>query len=483
MLHTASARLYAARWSLQSEEAVAIHLRPEGQSALLRALLLYVPLWLPWWLLSLVCAVVCPHLDAREITDGNVNYSFVVEGRNEARIFIKQAEAYLKWQPQMALERERMQREVQYFRDVAAALGEHDAARYLPRIYDFDLQSTTFVMEYLDGFIVAFDQIFAIGRVSRAAAAGLGEFMARVHARTLDRGQPEDKVRASAYSNPSMRAIQKEHVYEVCLEKSARGRELARDEPLMAEVQQLKAKYLGRSFDELDRFALCHGDFHPGGVMVRGGAVKVIDPEFVVCGPPGLDVGSLMSGFVLGFIYHKQQRTVHYDQLYTSPRTPSTAAACASGGASGGGAGAAGAACGAGEAVAAEEELLELHAALRAMWEAYEATMTAEGVSKAQLQRVSEDSAGYAMMEVLRTSLGFAGARDPSRRISDAAELERYQDVAVQLVRTCLLGRRGPPTRDGDAMRGVPLLLELLETLDVAALRAPDDYRDAKKDA
>ena len=121
--------------------------------------------------LSVFCSLLCPHLKAQEITDGNVNYSFVVEGRNEARVFIKQAEAYLKWQPQMALERERMQREVQYFRDVAAALGEQDAARYLPRIYDFDLQSTTFVMEYLAGFIVAFDQIFAIGRMSRAACS------------------------------------------------------------------------------------------------------------------------------------------------------------------------------------------------------------------------------------------------------------------------------------------------------------------------
>lgn len=471
MLNPASARLYAARWSLHTHDAVGDSLRPKDQSALLRALLLHVPLWLPGWLLSLVCAVVCPHLEAREITDGNVNYSFVVSGRNGTKVFIKQAESFLKWQPQMALERERMQREVQYFRDVTAALGERDAARFLPRIYHFDLQSTTFVMEYLDGFMVAFDQIFAIGRMSRGAAAGLGEFMARVHARTLDRGQPEAKERACAYWNQSLRAIQKEHVYEVCLEKSARGRELARDEPLMAEVQHLKAKYLGYSFDELDRFALCHGDFHPGGVMVCNRAVKVIDPEFVVCGPPGLDVGSLMSGFVLAFIYHKQRRTV-----FAPPRTPSTAAACA--GDAVDEADAPGKAAAPGEE---ELELLELHVALRAMWEAYEATMAAEGVSNAQLHRVSEDSAGYAMMEVMRTSLGFAGARDPSRRISDAAELERYQDVAVQLVRTCLLERRGSPTPT--APRGVPLLLELLETLDVAALAAPDAAAALKKDA
>eukprot|EP00964_Phaeocystis_antarctica_P024669 scaffold13825_cov60-Phaeocystis_antarctica.AAC.6 len=48
----------------------------------------------------------------------------------------------------------------------------------------------------------------------------------------------------------------------------------------MAEVEQLKAKYLGYSFDALDRFALCHGDFHPGGVMMRAGSVKVSDARW-----------------------------------------------------------------------------------------------------------------------------------------------------------------------------------------------------------
>ena len=87
-------------------------------------------------------------------------------------------------------------------------------------------------------------------------------------------------------------------------------------------MELLKAKYLGYSFDDLDRFALCHGDFHPGGVMMCNGSVKVIDPErhtiltmmaylleptylltiltilkvidpeFTVFAPPGLDAGS-----------------------------------------------------------------------------------------------------------------------------------------------------------------------------------------------
>ena len=48
----------------------------------------------------------------------------------------------------------------------------------------------------------------------------------------------------------------------------------------MDEVSLLRAKYLGYSFDGLDRFALCHGDLHPGSVMMDPcGSVKVLDPK------------------------------------------------------------------------------------------------------------------------------------------------------------------------------------------------------------
>ena len=162
MLNTTSVRLYAARWALLSHEET-------PTSALSHALLVHLPLWLPRFLLGIFCALLCPHLQAEEITDGNVNYSFVVTDRRSGKkLFIKQAEAFLKWQPSMALDRDRMRREVQYFRDVAAALGEQDAARFLPRIYHFDLPNTTFVMEFLTDHTVAFDTLFARGRVSKA---------------------------------------------------------------------------------------------------------------------------------------------------------------------------------------------------------------------------------------------------------------------------------------------------------------------------
>ena len=78
------------------------------------------------------------------------------------------------------------------------------------------------------------------------------------------------------------------------------------------------------------------------------------------------------------------------------------------------------------------------------------------------MARVSEDTVGFAMMEVIRTALGCAGARDPAHRIRDGAALDRYQRVVVGLARRCLLGRHAAGMR--------VLRDELTTKLDLAAL-------------
>jgi hypothetical protein len=54
-----------------------------------------------------------------------------------------------------------------------------------------------------------------------------------------------------------------------------------------------------------------------------------------------------------------------------------------------------------------------LRDAIGTIWASYSSQLTAGGITQAELRRVGEDAVGYAMCEVVRTSLGFAGARDP----------------------------------------------------------------------
>ena len=446
-----AATIAVARWAAtqQDDATYAVALLP--LSWLARLMLTRVPAWwrtVPAVFQWLFARLFLREIEAEEITDGNVNFSFRIKhSKSGHSVFLKAAAPYLKWQPQMALETERMAREISYFADATAAIGQALAVQYLPCIVHFDSHNTFVIQEFLGEFTVLFDQCFDVGRMHERAAAGVGNYLGHVHSRTLSSGAPTLRATQQAvrYWNPSLRAIQLEHVFTVCFEKSARGRELASDPEVMAEVSALTAKYLGLSFDGWDRYALCHGDLHPGGVMVApDGRVKVIDPEFCQWGPPGLDVGSFLSGLVLAHLYRHQLRA----GSATGPAAVAAAASVAS------------AASPPVDAVPAGEGGVAMDEAMEAVWRAYTSVLTREGVSAEQQERIGADAVGFCMMEVCRTALGFAGVRDPSRRLGKATPaLDSYQATAVRLVRDCLLR-----CRKGGAMR---MLLDRMHDVSV----------------
>ena len=342
-----TAILYLSKWALGCVDAP--EFAPVGLLA--RLLVTWLPVRrLPGWLLSPFCKLFLPHLSAFEITDGNVNFSFCVTSRCGRQLFLKQAQSFLKWQPQMSLERERMAREVRYFKDVRDMLGRASGALSaldaLPRIFAFDDVSTVVVMEFLSQHRVLFDDVFERGAMSATAARALGWYLGHVHGSSLslsshgDSSSQGDAARLAAdYWNPALRDIQREHVFSVCFERHPRGRQLISEQPEIAvAVNRLKAKYLGYAFDQHDRYtpthihththtrththahthahayahtrapltphphphpspslvtltrhpryALCHGDFHPGAVMVsRDGDVKVRPTYLPACLP------------------------------------------------------------------------------------------------------------------------------------------------------------------------------------------------------
>ena len=181
----------------------------------------------------------------------------------------------------------------------------------------------------------------------------------------------------------------------------------------MADVAALKAAYRGETPSNL---ALGHSAFHAGSVMVRppadGGsaAVKAIDPEFAVYGPPGLDVGCLFSSYVLAAVYRAVDGT--------------------------------------------PEEVGRLRAAVSAIWEAYAASMASRGIDAATLDAIGADAAGFAGCEVARTALGFAGVR--GLPISDAAAKEKAEATALAVAKRCITGR---------AQGGIDILLSTFDTL------------------
>lgn len=179
---------------------------------------------------------------------------------------------------------------------------------------------------------------------------------------------------------------------------------MRQDASFVAELEEVRAIYNGKNKDDL---ALCHGDFHPGSVMMReDGAIKAIDPEFCIYGPPGLDVGSLLSGYVLAYVLH----------------------------------------------IALGNNCTCLRSAIETVWATYSQKAIESGLSDSVVNRAGEDAVAFAACEVARTSLGFAGVR--GLPIEDAEVKLQAEEQALVLARNCLLGRKG---------QGVSLLLAELD--------------------
>ena len=137
-------------------------------------------------------------------------------------------------------------------------------------------------------------------------------------------------------------------------------------------------------------------------VDVASGAAKVIDPEFCVYGPPGLDVGSLVSGMGLAVITH-----------VFKPQPDALAA----------------------------KSMVD---AIEHIWDTYASILVKEKLSAAVVKRISEDAVGFACCEVARTALGFAGAR--GLKFEDKDKEGQAQDAVLALARHCILGARTAET-------------------------------------
>merc|ERR1712217_760028 len=235
----------------------------------------------------------------------------------------------------------------------------------------------------------------------------MGKIMGLLHSQThcARISSNESKRLKTAYENGTLRGIQLEYVFSKCYREDDRASHLRDDAGFMAELENLKHIYRGKQADNL---ALCHGDLHAGSVMAdtSSGQVKIIDPEFAVYGPPGLDVGSLVSTYAMAYCYHTTLNN--------------------------------GLAAG----------LLE---GIDKVFESYNQTMSANGVAAAQIKQAVEDAVGFAGCEVSRTALGMAYER--SLKIDNEAAKTKAEKAALVAGVACILNRRKGKAAMIDALK------------------------------
>lgn len=340
-------------------------------------------------------------LTAKAIAGGNVNYAFCVTNTETGRtLFVKQAPEYVAiFGPDgFPLTSQRMQQEYDVYQQWMSVLGPDLSARYLPKIFYLDKTNMVFVMEFLDGFTLLDHDLVEKGVVPQRIATGLADFMARVHAATHCSKVTAEKAAEfiKAYENRAMRDIQLQFVFTKCYEEATEEQRagLTVDVTFLAEIEQLKAAYDGKKTNNL---CLTHGDLHPGSVMVNAqGDVKVIDPEFTCYGPPALDAGSLLSGYVLAAVH----------QVYANnPRAVKT-----------------------------------LREAAHAIWEAYKAGLKQAGLDEDLIHDTEVDTVGFTVAEVCRTALGFAGGR-LWLQFDDSDVKKEATKTALGIVGRCMMGR------------------------------------------
>jgi 5-methylthioribose kinase len=283
------------------------------------------------------------------------------------------------------------------------------------------------VMEFLEGHTLL-DHVLVDSNLSTmdpAIAAGLGEFMGKVHAATHSSTLSTEQKQAyvTEYENREMRDVQLEFVFTKCYKEATDEQRAGLNvtPEFLQEIELLKQQYNGQS----NSLVLSHGDLHPGSVMVdpTTGSVKVIDPEFTVYGPPGLDVGSLLSGYCLGAIH----------QAFSSDTNPQAATAVDS-----------------------------IIAACHAIWESYVTALKSGGITDAALLKSMEvETVGFTVAEVCRTAMEFAGGRK-WLQFENSATRAASKKAALQLVDQCMIARH-----EG----GMALLLERLKAVATTAVQ------------
>lgn len=261
------------------------------------------------------------NLQIQEITDGNMNYAFVVTNKLDLNqsVFVKQAPPYIKvlgedW----PLTRQRMTAEMN-------ALGYQSSVcpEMVPEVYYQCQEMSVLVMQHLSQHTILRTELVQ-GRYFPRLAEDLSTFLAETLFYSSDFALPsaDKKVMVNKSRNQAMCQISEDFIftypfehhdmndYNPALSQSVID-SIQKDANVRAHVAQMKHIFMNKSE------ALLHGDLHTSSVMVNEQQTFVIDPEFSFAGPIGFDVGALIANLYLSYFSHahkKSAESVEYSQ-------------------------------------------------------------------------------------------------------------------------------------------------------------------------
>ncbi|WP_248958605.1 S-methyl-5-thioribose kinase [Sphaerisporangium perillae] len=243
-------------------------------------------------------------LTVREVSDGNLNRIFLVRRDPDVPgLAVKQALPWVRVHGESwPLTPYRAAAEARAYEHLARVAPE-----FVPAYHGYDPATFTLVMEDLGDLDVLRAASIA-GRSPGDTGAQVGVFVARLAFATSDFGMSSAgrKKLIAESVNPELCELTEDVVLtEPYIEHEHNGhhpaldalvREVRADPELRREAARLKHLFTTKAE------ALIHGDLHSGSVMVGGGRVAVIDPEFSFVGPIGFDLGLFWANALIAAI-------------------------------------------------------------------------------------------------------------------------------------------------------------------------------------
>ncbi|CAM9154564.1 unnamed protein product, partial [Chrysoparadoxa australica] len=338
---------------------------------------------------------------AEEVGDGNLNLVFICKGPKEV-VVLKQALPYVRcvgegWP--LSLDRAHFEH--------AALVEQHThCPQHTPEVFHFNRAMGVIVMAYIKPPHIILRKGLIAGKMYPTLAKDMGEFIARtlfftsgIHLSGSDMRKQVARWSANhamcelteqvVFTDPYTQGCELNHWTTPHLDSVVAS--IQNNTALKLAVAQLKQKFLQSTE------SLIHGDLHSGSVMVMERSTVCIDPEFAFCGPMGFDLGAIIGNLLLAYCSqrHHSKAGSEYpewllqqvEQLYESFK----------------------------------EKFLGLWASqeLRGGYVFSTLTLTTKELGEAQ---------EVYMRQVLRDSLGFAGAK-MIRRIIGIAHVEDFESI------------------------------------------------------
>ncbi|NBD26115.1 S-methyl-5-thioribose kinase [Paenibacillus glycinis] len=358
-------------------------------------------------------------LTCREIGDGNLNLVFHIADPAAGRsIILKQALPYAKvvgesWP--LTLDRARIESE-------ALRLEGKLAPGLVPAVYFYDQELALTGMEDLSDHIIMRQGLMNGSRYP-LFAGHISTFLAQTLFFTSDLGhnQQEKKLLSRSFTNPELCKITEDLIFDDpyrdaesnSFEETIRDEALAlwSDGELHLEVAILREKFLTHAQ------ALLHGDLHTGSIFITPESTKVIDPEFAYFGPMGFDIGAVLGNLLLNYASREGRDGSDAEREDYRAYLLDTVT----------------------------DVWAQFEAKFLALWNEHgvdRLANAAPGYKEHYMQRVLQDTIGFAGCKMVRRIVGLAHVADIDK-LADAAARERAQRLALRIGKSLIKLNRG----------------------------------------